>query len=69
MVPEEEIENETQALLNLYSVYSNALTVNEVLQGLEEINATRMSVACCGWTQQNINFRQGRKCKSNPSIG
>ena len=37
----------------------------------EDQNATRMSVARCGWTQRNHNFRQRRKCKrisSSPEI-
>jgi len=34
------------------------------------LNATRMSVARCGWTQRNLYFaQQGQKCKSSPATG
>ena len=35
-------------------------------KGLEQSNATRTSVARCGWTQRNLNFRLWRKCKRVP---
>ena len=34
------------------------------------LNATRMSVARCGWTQRNLNFcPKGQKCESSPVTG
>lgn len=49
----ENIDTETYTLLNLYSVYSNALTVNEVLQGLEEITQKTERQK---QLKQNINY-------------
>lgn len=49
----ENIANETHALLNLYSVYSSAETVNDVLKGLQEITQKTEKQK---QLKQNINY-------------
>ena len=51
---------------NRYPIWDNGFSF--YAEGHEQLNATvQWTVAAEGWTEANLNFRQGRKCKRVPS--